>query len=199
MYNNYESVLNIIISYFESVGKRKAEEIEFAYGNNTLFLIVSGNTIRVCIIKNRGTDNGVCTEFLISDNPPIAFYISSKITPMMEIEQTKIYPLSGVKISDTLELKCTLRFSVCLKVFNALVPIKTFGSYSIGRKKMLNEFVETFKNIKISEESYYEYMMLQHHSNGTFDVLLKDYRRRFDLSSDAAAAISLERQLRRKI
>lgn len=67
---------------------------------------------------------------------------------------------------------------------------------NFGKKYIIKNFIEKYRCFEFKEDEYESFLMHDYHSNGVFDVLLKDFRRRFSISSDRAISMSLERQLR---
>ena len=67
-----------------------------------------------------------------------------------------------------------------------------------GKNKVLNE-LEKYINYNIEESSYANILVSGDFSNNVYDVLQKDYRRRFDKTSKDMISIRLEREVRRGV
>lgn len=165
------------------------------------FLIVdcAYKKIGVLFTRHYDYDESRYTQRNIYDDE-IYSAVVNNMTPVVTIGDKLIYEFLGSKISQDLVITVNSRYGLpSIEILingKELLTVDTLSQRTYGVKTMTKEFIDKYYAATITYNSYYNYLLLEDHSNGTFDILLKDFRRRFNLTGDEAAAISLERQLR---
>lgn len=207
--NKYESIFNLITSEFPSTRRQNDfKRVEEAYNNN-LLLIRKDKYLRpetkyvtlYCLpgktsdsIYSRFKETTIISDLLFDE-------ITNKLEPTLVAGDEYFYAIGAAELDDKIYIACNDDSNlvyITIKAYSYLCTISRINM-PLGKKTLERDVIKKYSDSKIDMESFYNYMMHPNHSNGAFDVLLKEYRRRYNITSDEAAALSLERQLRRGI
>lgn len=203
----YDELLNIIMTDgVNGLTDFNRNEVERSYYNNLLFVLVPkeyihGKTyITLCCLpgKKLKSDRENCRQIkILSDT---LYEKLSTLEVSCVTGDDYVYPIGDLKIPDTIKIIRPTEGAYVKPVY-AILFVYDYGFITeriklpLGKRSLEKEFIRKYADVKIEQESFYDYMMQPEHSNGAFDVLLKEYRRRYGITSDEAATISLERKL----
>lgn len=221
--NKYESIFNLITSEFPSTRRQNDfKRVEEAYNNNLLlirkdrYLIPETKYVTLYCLPGKTLDSiydrfkettimldSIYDRFkgttIISD---LLFdEVTNKLEPTLVVGDEYFYAIGDAELDDKIYIACNEDSNlvyITIKAYSYLYTISRINM-PLGKRTLERDVIKKYSDSKIDMESFYNYMMHPNHSNGAFDVLLKEYRRRYNITSDEAAALSLERQLRRGI